>query len=181
MLPEITVELAGRLGTWHPRHVREQAQTVWATWLRTAQHGLVGIYVLAKPGVRLAAALPNREWVQLRGTLCPLRAQALPDDPRAADDVSSTPLLVHAVSIRRARRSAHAPPLLPNAAALQVRAGVRTAAGQLAPAAHLPDLYHLTVDPAMPGQIRSWSTLRGIVAPIGRYRFLRYVVTEARP
>jgi hypothetical protein len=153
---------------------------VWATWLRTAQHGIVGIYVLSKPGVRLAAALPNGEWVRLRGTLRPLRVQALPSDPRSADDLASTPLLLHTVSIRRARRSAQAPPLLSTAAALQVQAGVQTAAGELARAAHLPDLYHLAVHTHAHGPVRSWSTLRGVVAPIGPYRFVRYVVTEAR-
>jgi hypothetical protein len=179
MLPEITVQLAGRVGTWYPRHVRDQARSVWAAWLRTAHHGIVGIYVLAKPGVRLAAALPNGAWVQLRGDLRPLRVQALPSDPRASDDLASTPLLVHAVRIQRTRRSAVAPALLPAAAALQVRAGVRTAAGELAPAAHLPDLYHLAADVDAHGPVRSWSTLRGVVAPVGPYRLLRYVVTEA--
>jgi hypothetical protein len=67
MMPEIAIQLAGRVGSWRPRHVRDQARSVWATWLRTAQQGTIGVYVLAKPGVRLAAALPN-------STLCPCMA-----------------------------------------------------------------------------------------------------------
>jgi hypothetical protein len=181
MLPEIVVQLAGRVGSWHPRHVRDQARTVWAAWLHAPRHGTIGVYVLAKPNAQLelAEALPNGAWVQLRGTLRPLRVQALLDDPRAADDAASAPLLVHAVQIRRARRIDPAPPLLLAPLLLQVRVGVRTAAGELAPAAHLPDLYHLSADAHTRGQVRSWSQLRGVVAPVGAYRYVRYVVTEA--
>jgi hypothetical protein len=178
MLPEIAVQLAGRVGSWRSRRVHGQARTVWAAWLRTTRHGIIGIYVLAKPATCLAAALPNGAWVQLHGILRPLRVQALPDDPRATDDAASAPLLVHTVSIRRARRSAHSPPVLAAAATLQVRAGIRTAAGDLAPAAHLPDLYHLSADARKTEQLRPWSTLCGVIAPVGPYRFLRYIVAE---
>jgi hypothetical protein len=181
MLPEIVVQLAGRVGSWHPRHVRDQARTVWAAWLRAPRYGTIGVYVLAKPNalLELAEALPGAAWLHLRGVLRPLRVLALPDDVRAADDTASAPLLVHAVQITRARRIDAAPLLLPAPAFLQVRAGVRTEAGELAPAAHLPDLYHLAVAPHAHGQVRSWSRLCGVVAPVGSYRYLRYVVTEA--
>src|SRR5262249_15008581 len=85
MLPEITVQLAGRVGRWHPRHVHGQARTVWSAWLHAPQHGILGVYVLAKPNAPLTEALPGNQWVHLRGVLRPLRVLALPDDPRAAD------------------------------------------------------------------------------------------------
>jgi hypothetical protein len=183
MVPEITVQLSGQVGSWRPRHVCNQARTVWAAWLHAPRHGALGVYVLAKPNAQLelAEALPNDAWVRICGALRPLRVQAIGDDPRAADDVANTPLLVHAYGVTRARRVDPAPPLLPGAAALQVRAGVRTSAGELAPAAHLPDLYHLAVGVQGRGPIRSWSTLRGVVAPVGPYRYVRYIVTEGRP
>ena len=178
MLPEITIHLAGHVGRWHPRRVRDQAHVVWATWLRTAQQGIIGVYVLAKPGVELAIALPHGTWVRLQGTLHPLRVHALPDDPRVADDVASAPLLIHANRTTRARRSTRALSPLSTPALLQVRAGTRIAAGDLAPAAHLPDLYHLATDAPERDHMRPWSTVRGVVAVIEPYRYLRYVVTE---
>jgi hypothetical protein len=180
MLPEFTLQLAGRVGNWHPRYVHTQARAVWAAWLHTAQYGLIGVYVLPKPNVPLAMAVPHRAWVQLQGMIRPLRVQALPDDPRVAGDIASTPLLVHAVQTARVRRTAPAPPLLPHAAAFQVRAGEWTPAGYLAPAAHLPDLYHLATEAQRFDQVRLWSIVRGVVATVGSYRFLRYIVTEER-
>jgi hypothetical protein len=180
MLPEIPIQLTGRVGSWRPRHVRDQARSVWSVWLRTAQQGTIGIYVLAKPGVRLVATLPNGAWVRVRGTIRPLRVQALGDDPRAVDDLASTPLLVHVYQVRRVRRTDSTPPLLAASVALQVRPGVQTVAGELAPVAHLPDLYHLTANGQACGQVRPWSRLRGVVALVGPHRFVRYVVTEGR-
>jgi hypothetical protein len=136
MLPEITVQLAGRVGRWHPRHVHTQARTVWSAWLHAPQHGILGVYVLAKPNAPLTEALPGNQWVHLRGVLRPLRVLALPDDPRAADDATCAPLLVHAVQIIPARYSDLVPPLLRTPAPAQVRAST----GALAPMAHLPDL-----------------------------------------
>jgi hypothetical protein len=118
--------------------------------------------------------------VRVRGALRPLRVQALDDDPRVADDLASTALLVHAYQVTRARRSDPTPPLLAAPAALQVRPGVQTIAGELAPAAHLPDLYHLTANGQAHDQMRRWSRLRGVVAVVGPHRFLRYIVTEGR-
>jgi hypothetical protein len=183
MLPEITVQLAGRVTSWRPRHVRDQARKVWSAWLRAPRHGTIGVYVLAKPNVQLelAEALPNGAWVRLRGALRPLRVLAIGDDLCAPDDVASAPLLVHAYQVRRARRIDPAPPLLPAASELQICAGVQIAAGELSPAAHLPDLYHLTTDAHARGAVRPWSALRGVVASVGPYRYVRYIVTEARP
>jgi hypothetical protein len=183
MLPELTVELAGQVGAWRPRHVRTQARTVWAAWLRAPQLGTIGVYVLAKPSAPLALAetMPNHAWVRVQGMLAPLRVAALPSDARAADDVMSAPLLVHAIQITRARRRDPAPPILQNVSTLQVRAPLRIAAGELAPAAHSPDLYHLSRGAPSVARVRIWSCVRGVLAAAGAHRYVRYVVAEAVP
>jgi len=140
-------------------------------------------YVLAKPNASLALAetLPNDAWVRIQGALAPLRVAALPSDARAADDVTSAPLLVHAIQIRRARRLDPAPPVRTGPSTLQVRKGTCIAAGELAPAVHLPDLYHLSSGAPSAARVRSWSCLRGVLAECGAHRFIRYVVAEAAP
>ena len=181
MITEISLQLAGQVGRWRPRRVDDQARMVWSTWLRARRHGTIGIYVLAKPHapLELAEALLSNTWVRVRGLLSPLRVLASGDDPRTPEDSRCAPLLVHAVAITHVRRRDPAPPLLDEPPLLQVRAGGRPAAGALAPAAHLPDLYHLAGDDQS-GTMRRWSALRGIVAELGAYRYLRYIVAEER-
>jgi hypothetical protein len=178
MMPEITVRLTGRVGTWHPRNVCGRAQSVWAAWLRTEHYGLIGVYVLAKPEAQLAEALPNATAITVRAQLWPTRIQALGDDPRAADDTASTPLLLHAHQVVRASRADLKALLWRDIGTVQVRGGRWTSAGYLAPAAHLPDVLHIAPDERPAGAVRTWSTLRGVVAQIGMYRYIRYVLAE---
>lgn len=180
MLPEITVQLAGRVGSWHPRRVADAARTVWVTWLQAPRHGTIGVYVRAKPGAAfgLAETLLNGAWVLVRGLLRPLHVFAHGDDPRLFGNSELAPLLVHVVSVTRFRRRDPSPPVVDQSATLLVRSGRPIGAGLLSPAAHLADVYHLSAAGPSAGTLRRWSTLRGVVAEVGGCRYLRYVLAE---
>ncbi len=157
------IQLAGRVGGWRPRRCP-----------KAGADGLGGLAACAT--ARHARHLCPGQAARIAGGgtaerhLGPRARPPLPAAGawrcrtiRARRMTPRAPLLVHAVQITRARRSDTAPPLLTTPAQLQVRTDPRMATHALAPAAHLPDLYHLAsgAQAAWPGAALVAAARRG--------------------
>lgn len=182
MLPELEVTLVGQVNAWQARPSYALGRVVWGAWLRHPSCGTIGVYLPA-PAPRSARRacdtpdLPKQSWVQVTGRLRPIRAHACPDDPRTADDPTSTPLLIRVVRLARCSPFTPPPPLPVRDLALAPGRWIGT--GFLAPARHMRDLYGFTTSVLPRSAVLSWDRIAGVIATIARRRYVRYLALRA--
>lgn len=177
MLPEITLQLVGKVGVWRERMRAAGQGYVWAAWLRHHSFGTIGLYVLPKPLITMEV-LPHHTYIQVSGLIRPLRVLALLDDPRAEDAGTLSPLLVHVTRMTICEPATVAPPLDPRQ--VRVRSPGRwIGAGYLAPICHIADLACFVPQGQPPTSVLAWNRLYGVLAQVGKRHYLRYVVTHA--
>jgi hypothetical protein len=172
MLPEITLQLAGKVGVWRERMRVVGQGSVWAAWLRHNSFGTIGLYVLPKPLITMDV-LPHHTWIQVSGLIRPLRVLALLDDPRAEDASTLSPLLVHATRMTVCEPVTVAPPL--ELRQVRVGPGRRIAAGYLAPSCHIADLACFVPRGQSLAPVLAWNRLYGVLAQVGKRHYIRYV------
>ena len=165
-MPETTVTVAGRLGTWHPRVTALGQETVWVTWLSHPDHGTLGLYCRD-------ATAPHGRRVRrvVTGTLAPLRVQAQDDDPRCPATMTQTPLLIQVQTLQ--------PWTAPTSDAprrwLVVGAPVWQGHCYVAPTHVSPDLYGVAAPGQHTGASWAWTRLYGVIEQVAAWRYLRYL------
>lgn len=149
-----------------------------AAWLHHRGCGTIGVYLAADADTH-GVVLRRGQWLRITGTVRPSLVYALPDDPRSARSIDYTPLFLAVRQIQHVGNNLdwRYRPQLPSTHQVRVRTQQGVMPLQIRSVISWPDTVYWTAGDRTPFVFAHWNNVYGVVTRLGKYRYLRYVLS----